>query len=460
MGVRLISPISGSLTVMITYMICKRILNRREQFYSVLFLGLSPSHILFSSVGYMESLFVLFVTISIYFLLRDNRLGKESVILSGLSLGLACLTRVTGFLLLGAILLYLFTCRKFQTLSTRVGLSAIFVCCVLVLSGPYYGKQLYESGDVVTIGRIFPPHEEVVSLDSLLYRVEIQEEISTYEIQKKNIHFVPWFRLVGTYYEFWGIWSGAVNVLFRGGILSLNPFVVLFGFTLATLYLTYFHIYGALTLGKIERSSLLHLSTVFVFFSFFAVVVSSTLAYGYVSDSMGYRKPLIAVAPILAIYAGCGMAKFLERIKKNGIFHWSIRLATLISVGMLLLAVCLEGIYMRERYETSLLEGANWIRENTNKEVVVLTSRSLEIAYLTRRRTMALLLLGPQTINEETLLQHGVSHILIPIKEFSQREDLNPFLERFSTLQQEGVLREVYRDTDVFILEVVPQVVR
>jgi len=403
----------------------------------------------------MESLFVLFSSLAIYFLLKDNPPTRKSVMMSGLLLGLASLTRVTGVLLLAAFLLYLLTHKVLPDSKTRIYLSTILVSCVLVLSIPYYGRQLYDFGTVEIVGRILPAREEAVSLDSLLYRVEIGTDIGDSTVQKEDIHYTPWFRLIGTYYEFWGIWGGAVNILFRERVLNLNPFVVLLGFTLPTIFLTYLHILGGLSLGWNQRNKLLHLCVALIFFAFFTVAISSILTYGTVDASMGYRKPLITVAPILAIYGGRGMAKILERIKEHVFIHSSIRFVTVISLGVLLLAVCFQGIYMRERYETRLLKGANWIKENTDREAIILTSRSLEIAYLSRRRTMTLVLVAPRALDESTLLQYKVSHILIPTKEFSQRESLDPYLRRFLDLQQNGTLREVYRDPDVIIFEVV-----
>ena len=51
---------------------------------------------------------MLFVTLAIFFLLKEDPPTRKTAILSGLWLGAASLTRVTGFLLLIAFVLHIF----------------------------------------------------------------------------------------------------------------------------------------------------------------------------------------------------------------------------------------------------------------------------------------------------------------------------------------------------------------
>ena len=451
-GVRLISPISGALTVLITYMICKTIMSQRERFYSVLLLGLSPSHLLFSSIGYMESLFVLFATLAIYFLLKDNPPTQRSTILSGLSLGLASLTRITGFLLLIAIVAYLLTHGNSLTRLTRLRLSALSVCCVLLVAGPYYGRQLYEVGSVEMIGQVLPPREKKISLDSLLYQVEIRAKRSG--VQYRDPHYTPWSRIIGTYFEFWGVWGGAVDVLFREGVLDL-PLLVLTGFTVITLFLTSFHLYGILTLKGKQQYALLHLYVFILFSVFFATIAIQYFQQGFVSASIGYRKPLITVAPILAIYGGYGLNRVIRKLEGRKLPRVLTSSVVIGSLLILLLAVGFEGLYMRERYETTIIGAARWIKENTSKAGAILTTRSLEIAYLADRKTVSLSLVASGAVNKNLFETYSISHVLIPIKEFAQNRSLDPYAERFKMLEDEGALREVYRDSGAFVLEIV-----
>ena len=450
-GVRLVSPISGALTVLITYMICMKILNRKAAIYSTILLGLSPSHILFSSVGYMESLFVLFVTIAIYFLIKDNSPTKKSVILSGLSLGLASITRVTGFLLLATFLLYLFTRWNLLVRSKRVSLLVLLICCVLIVSSPYYGRQLYETGAVEMIGQVFPPREGLVFLDTLLYRETIVTE--TAQVQSQSIHFNPWFRMAGTYFEFWGIWGGAVDVLFRIGAFGF-PLLVLIGFAIITLFLTFFHLYGSITLKGKQEYVLLHLCVLSLFSVFLTYVTVLSLQQGFICFSMGYRKPLITVAPVLAIYGGYGLDRIIKKMEGKRYARGIIKFTVAASLLVLLIAVVFEGVYMRERYETSLLGAAGWLKQGTDKGGTVLTIRSLEIAYLAGRRTVALSLIAPNTVDRALFETYSISHVLIPT-DFAQERTSNPYMGRFRILENEGVLREVYRDSGAFILEFV-----
>ena len=454
-GIRLISPISGTLTILVTYAICRKILSPKACLYSVLLLALSPSHILFSSVGYMESLFLLFVTLAIYFFIRDDLPTRRSIVLCGLSLGLASLTRITGFLLLVILSTYLLLFRNLLTQSTRLRFTLILVSCVLVMTAPYYGRQLWEFGSIEVIGQILPPREKPVSLDSFLYRGEIVAEKSG--IQYQDPHYTPMVRLIGTYFEFWGVWGGAVNVLFRTGVLGF-PTVILTGFIIITLLITFFHLYGGLTLRGRQEYFLLHICVAVLLLVFFATITVQSVQQGFVSASMGYRKPLIMVAPILAIYGGHGLNQVTKKLEGKSQASRLLKYVVVMSLLFLVLAVGFEGFYMRERYETALTGAAGWLKHNRSKDGAVLTTRSLETAYLADRRTISLSLISVEALDSDLFETHSISHVLIPIKEFTQNSSLDPYMERFQILREEGVLEEVYRDSGAFILEVQSQV--
>ena len=457
LSLRLVSPLFGSLTLVFTYLAAKRMFNEKTALLSVVFLGLSPSHIMFSSIGYMEGLFVFLVSLSLYFLVRDNSKPREtSYILCGIALGLASLTRQTGLLVAAIMALFILFDNRIRSRTGRLKSVFLMILGLSVIAGPWYIDQLYRFGTIDLFGQIFPAHEPAtITLDTLLYRVDIYAPRSSIGTNEPTTYYQPWFRLIGTYYEFWGVWGGAFDVLLRVRIPFFDPSLLLLGFTVVTLFLSLLHVLGVFKSIRNNRAGILHLLAISTFSVFLFVIFAQWIEYGSVSPSLGYRKPLITIAPVLAIYGGEGWKRLLEIAEETKHRHASKLLIMTVSVCLVLClaGLCFEGNFMRERYQERLLSAAQWIKHNTLKDAVVLTSRDLEIAYLTGRRTMAMYLVQASAIDQDLLIRHNVSYIFIPSDELTQDARLGPYVQRFSILKNMGFLEEAYRDSFGVILK-------
>src|SRR3989338_2569080 len=93
-SMKFISPIFGSLTLICSYFIFRRLFDRKMSFYSIAFLTFIPIHIDYSVFGYVESALTFFVVLSVYFALEDKAL------LSALAAGLSILTKYNGIFIL------------------------------------------------------------------------------------------------------------------------------------------------------------------------------------------------------------------------------------------------------------------------------------------------------------------------------------------------------------------------
>jgi len=110
---------------------------------------------------------------------------------------------------------------------------------------------------------------------------------------------------------------------------------------------------------------------------------------------------------------------------------------------------------MRVRYQESLIDGVSWLKQNTPKDAVVLTPRPLEVAYLSGRRTMSMFLVQSSAIDKDLLIDHNVSHILIPWRGMTEEARMTPYIHEFEALKNIGFLKESYRDPHVLIWKVV-----
>ena len=86
-SMKFISPIFGTLTVMLLYLISRKHFNEKIAFYAMLFINFIPVFMDYSVLSYVESITAFFSVLSVYFMLKNRHL------LSSLSLGLALLSK-------------------------------------------------------------------------------------------------------------------------------------------------------------------------------------------------------------------------------------------------------------------------------------------------------------------------------------------------------------------------------
>lgn len=100
-SIKFISPFFGSITLIFSYLIFRKFLDKKVSFYSILFLTFIPLHLDYSVFGYVEAALTFFVVLSIYLALENK------VFLSSIAAGLAILTKYNGLFVL-PLLIYIF----------------------------------------------------------------------------------------------------------------------------------------------------------------------------------------------------------------------------------------------------------------------------------------------------------------------------------------------------------------
>src|SRR3989338_2515937 len=112
-GLKLISPLFGSMSLIVSYLLLKKFLNEKALFYSILFLSFIPIFIDYSIIGYMESLLTFFVLLSIYLALNNK------FFLSGIAAGLSILTKYNGLFVIPVLLFIAYKYCKNKKLLLR-----------------------------------------------------------------------------------------------------------------------------------------------------------------------------------------------------------------------------------------------------------------------------------------------------------------------------------------------------
>ena len=110
---RLIPIIFGLLTIIFTFLIAKKIYNKRAALFSVAIMAFSFYHILASlQIGDEGAILAFFYTFAFYSYLRYEEGSKVFYWLTGISAGLAMLAKESSLMLLGVLTLYIFSKEK------------------------------------------------------------------------------------------------------------------------------------------------------------------------------------------------------------------------------------------------------------------------------------------------------------------------------------------------------------
>jgi len=201
-GMKLVSPLFGSLTLFYTFLIAKKIYNERAAFFSVLFLTFLPIHLDYTIFGYVDGLLTFLIVLSVY-LIVENRL-----FLSSLVFGLAVLTKYNAIFILPVLLYILYKnvkgCKK-----RFIKNSSILIAIASLISLPWLIRNY------ILLGNPVWPFFGFLFKGSYPF---IFDKLNVYNIL--SIDFP-----VATYLGFFGVPDGNYKTLF---FLQLPFFYLLF----------------------------------------------------------------------------------------------------------------------------------------------------------------------------------------------------------------------------------------
>ena len=339
-GMRLVSPLFGSLILLFSFLTIKKMFNSKIAFYSVLFLSFIPIHFIFSSLSQVDIIVSFFVLLSIYFLLNDK------IFLSGISVGLATLSKETGILIL--ILFFYLLFRKYKNnLKVMFKKTAILVTPAFLVVLPWFIRNyIYLKNPIwpylsTVIGGVQGGEMQLLAVSSnWLYLFYLKE------------HFIT------AYLESFGVPGGELYALSFFEVPFLKFLVA--AWLLATII---FFIPFVLGLFKIDYKDKRTKLMIIWFLSYFLVVL-----YHVITTGKAYSRFLLPAFPVFAVVWAVGFDRIssFKAVKKP---------------YSLLIVVCIIGFIAAGFVKTALTnnewnlyqEDFKWVRENTEKNARFVT---------------------------------------------------------------------------------------
>ncbi len=140
---RLPTALFGIFSVLLVYLIGKHLFGEKSGLLSAAILALTVNHIFISRVGLQESQLLFFMLLSIYCFLKSKE-KDFYFILMGIALGLAVMTKYTGFILVPIFISHLSLFRREVFLKSQLYIGAL---AALIIFSPsiIYNLKLYQA---------------------------------------------------------------------------------------------------------------------------------------------------------------------------------------------------------------------------------------------------------------------------------------------------------------------------
>ncbi len=336
-GMRVVSPLFGSLTMYLVFLISKRLYSPRVAFFSVLFLTFLPIHLDYSVFGYVEALLVFLITLSVYLMMKNR------VILSSVIFGIAILAKYNAVFILPALLYIIYRnargCKK--RFFTK---SAVFLIISLAISLPWLIRNYLLLGNPIWpfFGFLFQsPYTHLAGSFNYL-------------------NLLSWEWPVSAYLGFFGVPDGNYSTLSFFQIPFFNFVIVLW--IIGTLIFIY-----PCSRGMFKAKSILH-----IWIGGFLVLL---LLY-VLNASPFVSRIILPAVPAIAVLFGLGM-------NKNKLF---LALILLISFGFVTAGA--TKVLLAAGSWNSYQEDFSWVKENTPENSVFLINRGQCFTYNFDRATV------------------------------------------------------------------------
>lgn len=135
LGVHMVSPIFGSASIIVTFLIARKLFDKHIALFAVIFTSFLPLHIYHSTTAHIDMVGAFFALLSVYFLMN----GK--FYFSSISFGLSLLGRINS-LFIAPLLAYLLF-KKYRKNNLNKFLAKIFLFFVLgfLVVSPWYARN-------------------------------------------------------------------------------------------------------------------------------------------------------------------------------------------------------------------------------------------------------------------------------------------------------------------------------
>lgn len=331
LSLKLISPIFGTLTVIIAYLIARKLFDEGIAFYSMIFLNFVPVFLDYSVFGYTDSTTAFFSVLAIYLMLNDK------YILSSVSLGLAILSKYNAVFVL-PMLLYLAYRLSNNKKERNIRMLVVFFL-------PFLISSAWLLRNFILLGNPFWPY-----LNGIFGGIDIGISFNT-------LNFKPLFSLnsyLRAYLELFGVPNGDISLLYFFNV----PFIkyLLFIWAIGTLIFICPFVIGFFCKAKKQENGyflksvyILFLSHLFMLF----IYLLNTRWFG--------ARLLLPIVPFMGIV----WARGLSSIKINKAYLF---IALAISIGFVVVEPAKISIAAKEW--NLYREDFEWAKNNSKENDV------------------------------------------------------------------------------------------
>ncbi|MBI2653388.1 glycosyltransferase family 39 protein [Candidatus Woesearchaeota archaeon] len=346
-AIKMVSPILGSLALIIFYKISRMLFDEKISFYSLLFMAFIPLHIDYSVFSYADSTVTFLAVLSVYFAL------KNKIILSSIASGLAILTKYNGIFILPVLLYIVYTSNKGKEPAKKL---IIFSIISLSIGSVWFIRNWIYLGNPV-----WP------FMNSVFKGVEYGTFAES-EVGKINIANI--FSLSGIavfYLGIFGVPDGNIATL---SFVKVPYFQLFFAiWLLSTFVFLIPFIFGVFS--KMKHKKMLSI--------WILSYIVLTLLY-ILNASWSVSRFMLPAFPAIALI----WAQGLNKIKFKGQFL--VALIILIAVGFIFTSILKISIAAREW--NFYMEDFEWAKDNTKKESIFI-SGSQCVSYHIGRQTIS-----------------------------------------------------------------------
>ena len=351
-AVKMLSPLLGSLTLILSFQISRKLFNSKTAFYSSLFLAFIPLSIDYSVFSYVDGMVAFMSVLSVYLAL-ENR-----IFLCAMAAGFAILAKYNGIFIL-PVLVYITYLKNIKNRKNALKNILIILAVSLAIGSVWFIRNWIYLGNPV-----WP------LMNNVFHGLEIGTFAKT-EIGEVNVsHIFSIDAITTVYLEIFGVPNGDVNALFFFNLPYLN-------FLIPAWLLGTFVFLIPFLRGIKEHKELNYRGLIFIWIGSFLA-----LALLYILNaSWTVARFMLPAFPAVAMIWAHGLQKIKIKMRR---------------IIIIMIAVVVIGFVLASFIKISLAakawdfynEDFEWARANTNENEKFLTGSQC-VSYNIGRQTVA-----------------------------------------------------------------------
>ena len=355
-AIKMITPVLGSFTLIIFFLISKILFDKKIAFYALLFFTFIPLNIDYSVFSYVDGMITFLAVLSVYFALKNR------IMLSAIAAGLTILTKYNGFFIMPVLLFIVYKNNKGKK---NLWKNALIISIVPVLIGSIWFIRNW----IYLDNPVWPFMNTIFNG----YEAKTFAETGVGAIKPSNILSLS--GLASFYLGIFGVPDGNINTL---SFLQLPYLNVLFGIWLLSTFIFFMPLVAGVASKKLNYKGILY-----IWIGSYLILI---LLY-VINSSWSVTRFMLPAVPAIALIWAHG----LEKIKQGKIKKLFIILLLAIIAGFVFISFV--KMFIAAKAWDFYNDDFEWVKSNTAKSDIFIVSGQC-ISYNIERQT-----LSPETAN-------------------------------------------------------------